>query len=126
MKEVIYSERSPKPIGPYSQAILAGQILFISGQIPIDPSTNEIVKGGIEEQTIRVMENLGGVLSSAGMTYDNVTMSFVYLKNMGDFPKFNEVYSRYFKDRPPSRVTVQVSELPRGALIEIAAIAYRF
>ncbi|BCS93865.1 RidA family protein [Metallosphaera javensis (ex Sakai et al. 2022)] len=126
MKEIIYSENSPKPIGPYSQAVLTDRILFVSGQIPLDPKTNELVKGGIEEQTRQVMENLKGILSSAGMTLDNVTMSFVYLKNLQDFPKFNEVYAKYFKEKPPARVTVQVGDLPRGSLVEIAVIAYKF
>ncbi|MCG3108259.1 RutC family protein [Metallosphaera sp. J1] len=126
MKEIIYSENSPKPIGPYSQAVLTDRILFVSGQIPLDPKTNELVKGGIEEQTRQVMENLKGILSSAGMTLDNVTMSFVFLKNLQDFPKFNEVYAKYFKEKPPARVTVQVGDLPRGSLVEIAVIAYKF
>ena len=126
MKEIIYSENSPNPIGPYSQAVLVDKILFVSGQIPLDPKTNELVKGGIEEQTKQVMENLKGILSSAGMTLDNVTMSFVYLRNLQDFPKFNEVYAKYFKEKPPARVTVQVGDLPRGSLVEIAVIAYKF
>ncbi|AWS00234.1 RidA family protein [Metallosphaera hakonensis] len=126
MKEVIFSGQAPRPIGPYSQAIMADKILFVSGQIPIDPKTNELVKGGIEEQTRQVMENLKEILKSANMSFDHVTMSFVYLKNMSDFTKFNEIYSTYFREKAPARVTVQVGDLPRGALIEIALIAYRF
>ncbi|QKQ99566.1 RidA family protein [Metallosphaera tengchongensis] len=125
MKDVVFSKDAPQPIGPYSQAILTDGFLFISGQIPVDPKSNEVVKGEIREQTERVMENMKGVLSAAGLSFENVVMTFVYLKDLSDFSKFNEVYSKYFKDKPPARVTVQVSDLPKGSLIEIAAIAQR-
>jgi len=123
VKEVVFTERAPKPIGPYSQAIRLGNLLFVSGQIPIDPATNEVVKGGIKEQTERVLENVRAILEAANMTLDDVVMAFVYLSDMADFPQFNEVYSRYFKERPPARVTVAVKSLPRDVKVEIAVIA---
>ncbi len=123
MKEVVFTERAPKPIGPYSQAIKLGSLLFVSGQIPIDPATSEVVKGGIKEQTERVLENVKAILEAANMTLDDVIMAFVYLSDMADFPQFNEVYSRYFKERPPARVTVAVKSLPRDVKVEIAVIA---
>ncbi|MCQ4343360.1 MAG: RidA family protein [Sulfolobales archaeon] len=123
MKEVVFTERAPRPIGPYSQAIKLGNLLFVSGQIPIDPATNEVAKGGIKEQTERVIENVKAVLEAANMTLDDVVMAFVYLSDMADFPQFNEVYSRYFKERPPARVTVAVKSLPRDVKVEIAVIA---
>jgi len=123
MKEIVFTERAPKPIGPYSQAVKVGNTVYVSGQIPIDPVTNEIVKGGIEEQTRRVMENLRNVLEASGTSLENVVMAFVYLKDLRDFQKYNEVYASYFKERYPARVTVQVSALPRDALVEIAVIA---
>jgi len=119
----VFTERAPKPIGPYSQAIKLGNLLFVSGQIPIDPATNEVVKGGIKEQTERVLENVKATLEAANMTLDDVVMAFVYLSDMADFPQFNEVYSRYFKERPPARVTVAVKSLPRDVKVEIAVIA---
>jgi 2-iminobutanoate/2-iminopropanoate deaminase len=123
VKEAVFTERAPKPIGPYSQAIKLGNLLFVSGQIPIDPATNEVVKGGIKEQTERVLENVRAILEAANMTLDDVVMAFVYLSDMADFPQFNEVYSRYFKERPPARVTVAVKSLPRDVKVEIAVIA---
>ena len=123
MKEVVFTERTPRPIGPYSQAIRLGNLLFVSGQIPIDPATNEVVKGGIKEQTERVLENVKAILEAANMTLDDVVMAFIYLSDMADFPQFNEVYSRYFKERPPARVTVAVKSLPRDVKVEIAVIA---
>ena len=123
MKEAVFTERAPKPIGPYSQAIKLGNLLFVSGQIPIDPATNEVVKGGIKEQTERVLENVKAILEAANLTLDDVVMAFVYLSDMADFPQFNEVYSRYFKERPPARVTVVVKSLPREVKVEIAVIA---
>ncbi|BBD72285.1 endoribonuclease [Sulfodiicoccus acidiphilus] len=124
MKKVVRTTQAPTPIGPYSQAVDVGETLFISGQIPVDPSTNELVRGGIREQTERVMENLKAVLDEAGLALEDVVMTFVYLVDLKDFNDYNEVYGKYFK-QPPARVTVQVSALPRGAKIEVAAIAHR-
>ncbi|BDC19399.1 endoribonuclease [Acidianus sp. HS-5] len=123
MKEIIYSEKAPKPIGPYSQAVKINNSIFVSGQIPIDPKTNNVISGGIKEQTTQVLENIKAILEAAGSSLDKVVMSFVYLKNMNDFQGFNEVYSNYFKDSPPARVTVEVSKLPKDVLIEIAVVA---
>lgn len=125
VKEVIYTEAAPKPIGPYSQAVKVGNMLFISGQIPIDPKTGEVVKGGIKEQTRQVLENIKAVLEAAGYTLNDVTMAFVFLADMNMFPEYNEVYAQYFKEKPPARVTVQAARLPRDVLIEIAVIAAR-
>lgn len=123
MKEIIYTEKAPKPIGPYSQAVKIGNLIFVSGQIPIDPKSNNVVNGGIKEQTAQVLENIKAILEAAGSGLDKVLMSFVYLKDMNDFQGFNEVYSKYFKDNPPARVTVEVSRLPKDVLIEIAVVA---
>jgi 2-iminobutanoate/2-iminopropanoate deaminase len=125
VKEVIYTETAPKPIGPYSQAVKVGNMLFVSGQIPIDPKTGEVVKGGIKEQTRQVLENIKAVLEAAGYTLNDVTMAFVFLADMNMFPEYNEVYAQYFKEKPPARVTVQAARLPRDVLIEIAVIAVR-
>jgi 2-iminobutanoate/2-iminopropanoate deaminase len=125
MKEVIYTEAAPKPLGPYSQAVKAGNMLFVSGQIPIDPKTGEVVKGGIKEQTRQVLENIKTVLEAAGYTLNDVAMAFVFLADMNMFPEYNEVYAQYFKEKPPARVTVQAARLPRDVLIEIAVIAVR-
>jgi 2-iminobutanoate/2-iminopropanoate deaminase len=125
MKEVIYTEAAPRPIGPYSQAVKAGNMLFVSGQIPIDPKTGEVVKGGIKEQTRQVLENIKAVLEAASYTLNDVTMAFVFLADMNMFPEYNEVYAQYFKEKPPARVTVQAARLPRDVLIEIAVIAAR-
>ncbi|AAK43303.1 RidA family protein [Saccharolobus solfataricus] len=125
MKEIIFTEKAPKPIGPYSQGVKVGDILYVSGQIPVDPKTNEVVGKNIEEQTIRVIENIKAVLEAAGYMLDDVVMSFVYLKDIKDFQRFNEVYSKYFSNKPPARVTVEVSRLPRDVLIEITVIAQK-
>jgi len=124
-KEIIFTEKAPKPIGPYSQAVKVGQWLFVSGQIALDPATGDLIRGGIEEQTTRVFENIKTILEAAGYTLDDIVKVTVYLTDLSDFPKFNEVYSRYFKSNPPARTTVQVSALPRGAKIEVDVIAYK-
>ncbi|AAL64603.1 RidA family protein [Pyrobaculum aerophilum] len=125
MKEVIYTDKAPKPIGPYSQAVRVGNLLFVSGQIPVDPKTGEVVKGDIRDQTRQVLENIKAVLEAAGYTLNDVVMAFVFLADMNHFPLFNEVYAMYFPERPPARVTVQAARLPRDVLIEIAVIAAR-
>ncbi len=124
-KEIVFTEKAPKPIGPYSQAVKVGQWLFVSGQIALDPATGDLIRGGIEEQTTRVFENIKTILEAAGYTLDDIVKVTVYLTDLSDFPKFNEVYSRYFKSNPPARTTVQVSALPRGAKIEVDVIAYK-
>jgi 2-iminobutanoate/2-iminopropanoate deaminase len=125
MKTAISTAAAPKAIGPYSQAISTqGQrLLFCSGQIPLDPATGELVKGTIEQETQRVMDNLRAVLGEAGAGFEHVVRTTIYLADLGDFAKVNEVYGRHFPSAPPARSTVQVAALPRGARVEIDAIA---
>jgi 2-iminobutanoate/2-iminopropanoate deaminase len=122
-KRVIQTVKAPKAIGPYSQAIQAGNLLFLSGQIPLDPASGELVKGDISEQTRRVLENLKGVLESQGLGMEDVVKVTIFLKDMGNFNQVNEVYATYFPSSPPARSTVEVARLPRDAGIEIEAIA---
>ncbi len=124
-KEVIYSANAPEPIGPYSQAIKVGNILFMSGQIAIQKSTGLILAGSIGDETEQVMKNLGEVLKAAGMDFSNVVKSTIFLKNMGDFPKVNEVYGSRFSSQPPARETVEVSRLPKDVNVEISCIAVK-
>jgi len=122
-KEVIQTDKAPKALGPYSQAIQAGNLLFLSGQIPIDPATGELVEGDIADKTRRVMENIKAVLESQGLNMEDVVKSTVFLKNINDFGRFNETYATYFRSAPPARSTVEVSRLARDADIEIEMIA---
>ena len=122
-KKVIQTEKAPKAIGPYSQAIQAGNFLFLSGQIPLDPASGELVKGDIREQTRRVLENLKGVLESQKLGMEDVVKVTIFLKDMGNFSQVNEVYATYFSSSPPARATVEVARLPRDVDIEIEAIA---
>lgn len=124
-KTVVYSKDAPEPIGPYSQAIQAGNMLFVSGQIAIDRASGKIVSTSIEEETIQVMNNLNSVLSAAGMDFSNVVKSSIFLKDMNNFPKVNEVYGRYFQTNPPARETVEVSRLPKDVNVEISCIAVK-
>jgi len=123
MTEVVSSPDAPKAIGPYSQGIKTGNLLFLSAQGPLDAKSGQMNTGGIEEQTKLVMDNLTAVLAANGMTMANVVSATVYMKDLNDFAKMNAVYGSYFKDKPPARGTVQVAGLPRGALIGISAIA---
>ncbi len=122
-KKVIQTEKAPKAIGPYSQAIQAGNFLFLSGQIPLDPKTGELVKGDIRKQTQQVLENIKGILESQGLGMENVVKSTIFLKDIANFNQVNEVYATYFLSSPPARSTVEVTKLPRNADIEIEAIA---
>lgn len=122
-KRVIHTDRAPKAIGPYSQAIQAGNLLFLSGQIPLDPVSGDLVKGDIREQTRRVLENLKGVLESQHLGMEDVVKVTIFLKDMGNFSQVNEVYATYFPSTPPARSTVGVDRLPRDADIEIEAVA---
>lgn len=122
-KKVIQTDKAPKALGPYSQAIQAGNLLFLSGQIPIDPATGELVKGDIADKTRRVMENIKAVLESQGLSMEDVVKSTVFLKNINDFGRFNETYATYFRSAPPARSTVEVSRMARDADIEIEMIA---
>ena len=123
MKEVIATDRGPKAIGPYSQAIRANGFLFVSGQIPLDPATQQLVSGDIQAQTERVLENLKGIVEAAGSSLDRVVRATVFLADMNEFAAMNEVYGRYFRNQPPARSTVQVSRLPRDVRVEIDVIA---
>jgi 2-iminobutanoate/2-iminopropanoate deaminase len=122
-KKVVETEKAPKAIGPYSQAIQAGNFFFLSGQIPIDPNTGESVKGDIRQQTRQVLENIKGVLESQKLGMEDVVKVTIFLKDMGNFNQVNEVYATYFPSSPPARSTVEVAKLPRDAGIEIEAIA---
>lgn len=124
MKKIINTDNAPEPIGPYNQAVKSGHLLFISGQIPVDPATGALVPGGIREQTIQVMENLKAVLEAAGGLPDSVIKTTVFLSDLADFPAMNTIYAEYLgEDNAPARSTVQVAALPKGALVEIEAIA---
>lgn len=125
MHQPIVTPDAPKAIGPYSQAVsaAAGRVIFCSGQIPLDPRTGELVKGTIEQETRRVMENLGAVLAAAGAGFGAVVKTTIYLTDLADFTKVNEVYGGYLGEVAPARATVQVAALPRGARVEIDAIA---
>jgi 2-iminobutanoate/2-iminopropanoate deaminase len=123
LRKHVISADAPRPIGPYSQGVAAGGFLFVSGQIPLDPLTNELVDGGIEAQTEQVLKNLMAVLKEAKMGPDNVVKTTVFLSDLGDFAKMNEVYARYLGKEPPARSTVQAAGLPRGVKVEIDVIA---
>jgi 2-iminobutanoate/2-iminopropanoate deaminase len=123
MRDIVLSDRGPKPIGPYSQAIKVNGLLFVSGQVSIDPKTNEFVPGDIRQQTERTLENLKGIVEAAGSKLSHVVKSTVFLKNMSEFAAMNEVYARYFPSAPPARSTVEVARLPKDALVEMEVIA---
>lgn len=123
MREAIATKDAPQAIGPYSQAIKASGFVFVSGQIPINPPTGEIVPGGISEQTERVMQNLAAILKAAGSSLDKVVKSGVFLKNMSDFAAMNAVYGKFFTSAAPARATVEVARLPKDVLVEIDVIA---
>ena len=125
VKEVVVSQDAPAPIGPYSQGVRAGNLLFLSGQAAIDPKTNQLSTGPIEEQTARVLDNLKAVLAANHMTMADIVSTTVYLKDINDFGKMNAVYAKFFQDKPPARATIQAGRLPRDALIQISAIAAR-
>lgn len=123
MKDAVMTSRAPKPIGPYSQAIKANGFVFLSGQVGLDAQSGEIVGSDVRQQTERVLENLKAVLETAGASLHHVVKTTVFLKNMDDFPAMNETYARYFTSAPPARSTVEVSRLPKNALVEIDVIA---
>jgi 2-iminobutanoate/2-iminopropanoate deaminase len=122
-RQAIRTDTAPKAIGPYEQAIKTDGYIFTAGQIPIDPTSGNLVPGGIAEQTRQVLENLKAVLEAAGSSIDRVVKATVFLKNMADFPAMNEVYAEYFAGAKPARSTVAVAELPKGALVEIDLVA---
>jgi 2-iminobutanoate/2-iminopropanoate deaminase len=123
MKEIIATNDAPQAIGPYSQAVRVGSMVFASGQIPLDPATKEFVPGGIAEQTEQVLRNLKAVFAAAGVGMEQIVKTTVFLADMNDFTAMNEVYGKYFAENPPARATVQAARLPRDAKVEIEAIA---
>ena len=125
MKKVILSSKAPAPIGPYSQAIEANGTLYVSGQIPIEQATGEVVAGGIEPQAKQVMQSLKAILEEAGYTFDQVVKTTILLDDLGNFAKVNEIYGSYFKEGAPARETYQVAKLPKGVAVEISCIAVK-
>lgn len=123
MHKSITSTNAPSPIGPYSQATLAGNTLFVSGQIPLDPQSGNLVSGTIEEETEMVMQNLKNILIETGADFSHVVKCSIFVKDMADFTKINETYGKYFQDNPPARETVEVSGLPKNVRVEISCIA---
>lgn len=123
MRHAVSTDAAPRAIGPYTQAIASGGLLFVSGQIPLDPSTGELVAGDIATQTDRVMKNLAAILEAAGASFDQVVKTTVYVVDLADFASMNEVYGSYFKQPAPARATVQVARLPKDARVEIDAVA---
>jgi 2-iminobutanoate/2-iminopropanoate deaminase len=123
MKEVVHTDRGPKPIGPYSQAVKASGVIYLSGQVALDPKTGDLIGSDIRRQTEQTLENVKGILEAAGTNLHHVVKTTVFLKEMNDFVAMNEVYARYFTAAPPARSTVQVARLPKDALLEIEVIA---
>jgi 2-iminobutanoate/2-iminopropanoate deaminase len=121
-KQTVFTKKAPKPVGPYSQAVISGDFVFVSGQIPLDPKSSKIVKGGIEAQAVQVLENLKNILESIDLTLEDAVKTSVLLSDLNDFQAFNSVYSRYFNKNPPARTTAQAG-LMAGVLLEIDAIA---
>jgi 2-iminobutanoate/2-iminopropanoate deaminase len=123
MKKIISTSDAPAAVGPYSQAVRSGAMVFCAGQIPLDPKTGQIVPGDINEQTKRVLENLSAILRAENLNFSHVVKTTIFLTSMGDFQSVNEIYGTYFRENPPARATVEVSALPKGAKVEIEAIA---
>ncbi len=125
MKRIIATDKAPAAIGPYSQAVEVNRTLYISGQIPLDPATMEVVEGGIQEQTLQVMKNIGAILEAAGYSYSDVVKSTCLLSDMSNFKAMNEVYGSFYKENPPARAAFAVKELPLSVLVEIETIAVK-
>lgn len=123
MKKIISTPDAPAALGPYSQAVRTGSTIYCAGQIPLDPKSGQIVSGGIDVQTRRVLDNITAVLRAEGLTFDNIVKTTIFLMDLGDFQAVNEIYGSYFKSAPPARSTVQVAGLPKGARVEIEVIA---
>ena len=123
MKKIISTSEAPAAIGPYSQGVRVGSTIYFSGQIPLDPKTGQMVSGGTDLQARRVMENIGGLLKAAGLSYDDIVKTTIFLADINDFQTVNEIYGGYFKHAPPARSTVQAGALPKGARVEIEVIA---
>ena len=124
MRSAVSTDSAPKALGPYSQAIQAGQFLFVSGQVPIDPTTNQLVTGDIADQTRRALQNIGEILKAGGASFQHVVRTTVYLADLGDFSAMNEVYATFFTAPQPARSTIQAARLPRDARIEVDVIAF--
>ncbi len=122
-KKIIQSADAPAPIGPYSQAVQAGNMLFVSGQVPIDPATGAVIQSNISEETQQVMKNLGAILKAAGSSFAQVVKCTIFIRDMGQFSAINEAYGQYFSENPPARETVEVSRLPKDVNVEISCIA---
>ncbi len=122
-KQIIFTPEAPAPIGPYSQAVKAGNTLYVSGQIPLDAESGEMINANITEETHQVMKNLDAVLAAAGMNFSNVVKCSIFIKDMGQFATINEAYGMYFKEEPPARETVEVARLPKDVNVEISCIA---
>lgn len=125
MKQIIHTEKAPKAIGPYSQAVKAGNTIYISGQVPLNPKTGKIAEGGIKEQTEQVMKNISAILEEAGYSFSEVVKSTCLLSDMSNFAAMNEVYGKYYSENPPARAAFAVKELPLGVMIEIETIAVK-
>ena len=123
MKKIIHSDSAPAPIGPYSQAVQFGNTLYVSGQIPLDEESGSLISESIEAETEQVMKNIGFILSACGLTFDHVLKCSIFVSDMNNFSRINEVYGTYFKENPPARETVEVSALPKGVNVEISCIA---
>lgn len=124
-KKIILTEQAPAPIGPYSQAVAIGDVLFLSGQIPLDPKTGALVDGDIESATTQVFENIRAVLAAEGLDFRHVVKTTVFMQDLGLFPRMNAVYATYFPENPPARSTVQAAALPKGVSVEVEVIAHR-
>lgn len=124
-KKIIFTTAAPAPIGPYSQAVMVGDVLYVSGQIPIDPANGDLVTGNIENEARQVMLNIGAILKEAGLTYHNIIKSSIFLKDMNNFAKVNEIYGHFFTGQYPARETVEVARLPKDANVEISVIAVK-
>lgn len=125
MKTIIHTDKAPKAVGPYSQAVESNGMVFLSGQVPIDPATGKLVEGGIEEQTNQVLKNIEAILTEAGLTFANVVKTTCFLTNLGDFQTFNSIYATRFTEKQPARSTIEISKLPLGALVEVECIAVK-
>ncbi|MDR4987722.1 MAG: RidA family protein [Bacteroidales bacterium] len=123
MKQIISTDKAARPVGPYNQAVKVNNMLYVSGQIPLDPDTGELITGDVRDQTRMVMKNLQAILQAAGMDFSNVVKCSIFITDMHDFPKINEVYAGYFPENPPARETIQVGALPKFADVEISCIA---
>lgn len=124
-REIIHTDQAPKAIGPYSQANIAGNLVFVSGQLGLDPATGNFVDGGVREQTEQALRNMRAILEAAGASLADVTACTVYLKDMNDFAAMNEVYATFFSENPPSRAAIQVARLPKDGIVEISCIAVK-